>query len=61
MATSSANDTGPSLKGAYKITDHVYDVVVVGAGGSGVQGNGSGARPLIFARPITGRGTCMTP
>ncbi len=35
MATSPAN--AESLKGDYKIVDHVYDVVVVGAGGSGLR------------------------
>jgi len=37
MATAPANDPGPQLQGAYKIIDHVYDVVVVGAGGSGLR------------------------
>ena len=37
MATAPANDAGPALKGAYKIIDHTYDVVVVGAGGSGLR------------------------
>ncbi|MFY7925770.1 MAG: succinate dehydrogenase flavoprotein subunit [Aquidulcibacter sp.] len=33
-----ANDVGGAhLKGAYKIVDHTYDVVVVGAGGSGLR------------------------
>ncbi|NCP13609.1 MAG: succinate dehydrogenase flavoprotein subunit [Sphingomonadales bacterium] len=33
-----ANDVGGAhLKGAYAITDHTYDVVVVGAGGSGLR------------------------
>ena len=36
MASSPANDAGPGLKGSYKIIDHTYDVVVVGAGGSGL-------------------------
>ena len=35
MASTSADGAG--LKGAYKIVDHVYDVVVVGAGGSGLR------------------------
>ena len=37
MATKAANDRGPALKGAYTIIDHTYDVVVVGAGGSGLR------------------------
>jgi succinate dehydrogenase / fumarate reductase flavoprotein subunit len=37
MATAPANDAGPQLKGAYTIIDHTYDVVVVGAGGSGLR------------------------
>ncbi|WP_349511915.1 succinate dehydrogenase flavoprotein subunit [Erythrobacter sp. NFXS35] len=42
MATSAARGTandvgGAHLKGAYTITDHTYDVVVVGAGGSGLR------------------------
>ena len=33
-----ANDVGGAhLKGAYTIVDHTYDVVVVGAGGSGLR------------------------
>jgi len=36
MATAPANGAA-SLKGAYKIIDHTYDVVVVGAGGSGLR------------------------
>ncbi|MEO1219978.1 MAG: succinate dehydrogenase flavoprotein subunit [Pseudomonadota bacterium] len=36
MATTPANDTA-NLQGAYKIIDHTYDVVVVGAGGSGLR------------------------
>ncbi|QFT78085.1 succinate dehydrogenase flavoprotein subunit [Erythrobacter sp. THAF29] len=35
MAT--ANNESASTKGAYKIIDHTYDVVVVGAGGSGLR------------------------
>lgn len=35
MATAAAS--APGLKGAYKIIDHTYDVVVVGAGGSGLR------------------------
>lgn len=42
MATSAASGTandvgGAHLKGAYTIVDHTYDVVVVGAGGSGLR------------------------
>lgn len=42
MATSAAKGTandvgGAHLKGAYTIVDHTYDVVVVGAGGSGLR------------------------
>ncbi|MFN3862836.1 MAG: succinate dehydrogenase flavoprotein subunit [Erythrobacter sp.] len=42
MASAAATDTasgvgGAHLKGAYKIIDHTYDVVVVGAGGSGLR------------------------
>ncbi len=42
MATSAARGTandvgGAHLKGAYTIIDHTYDVVVVGAGGSGLR------------------------
>ena len=37
MATAPANDPGPQLQGSYKIIDHTYDVVVVGAGGSGLR------------------------
>jgi succinate dehydrogenase / fumarate reductase flavoprotein subunit len=42
MATSAAKGTandvgGAHLKGAYTIIDHTYDVVVVGAGGSGLR------------------------
>jgi succinate dehydrogenase / fumarate reductase flavoprotein subunit len=42
MATSAASGTandvgGAHLKGAYSIIDHTYDVVVVGAGGSGLR------------------------
>jgi succinate dehydrogenase / fumarate reductase, flavoprotein subunit len=42
MATSAASGTandvgGAHLKGAYTIIDHTYDVVVVGAGGSGLR------------------------
>jgi len=46
MATAAAKGTvndatglgaGAHLKGAYKIIDHTYDVVVVGAGGSGLR------------------------
>jgi succinate dehydrogenase / fumarate reductase flavoprotein subunit len=42
MATSAAQGTandvgGAHLKGAYTIVDHTYDVVVVGAGGSGLR------------------------
>ncbi|MEM6586621.1 MAG: FAD-binding protein, partial [Pseudomonadota bacterium] len=37
MATAPANDAGPQLQGSYKIIDHTYDVVVVGAGGSGLR------------------------
>ena len=39
MATSAASETGGAahLTGAYKIIDHTYDVVVVGAGGSGLR------------------------
>jgi succinate dehydrogenase / fumarate reductase, flavoprotein subunit len=44
---------------AYKLIDHSYDVVVVGAGGSGLRatmGGGSGQRtPEIFAARETGR------
>jgi succinate dehydrogenase / fumarate reductase flavoprotein subunit len=37
-APGTANDVGGAhLKGAYKIIDHTYDVVVVGAGGSGLR------------------------
>ena len=36
MATAPANDS-LNLQGAYKIIDHTYDVVVVGAGGSGLR------------------------
>ena len=36
MATAAANDSA-DLKGAYTIIDHTYDVVVVGAGGSGLR------------------------
>ena len=33
-----ANGAAPALNGkAYPITDHVYDVVVVGAGGAGLR------------------------
>ena len=34
---SSGNGSGPKVNGrAYPITDHTYDVVVVGAGGAGL-------------------------
>ncbi|EAQ30384.1 succinate dehydrogenase [Erythrobacter sp. NAP1] len=33
----STPESGASLKGDYKIIDHMYDVVVVGAGGSGLR------------------------
>ncbi|MDP5103629.1 MAG: FAD-binding protein, partial [Erythrobacter sp.] len=37
-APGTANDVGGAhLKGAYKIIDHTYDVIVVGAGGSGLR------------------------
>ena len=39
MATNGSNGSGaPSVNGrAYPIEDHTYDVVVVGAGGSGLR------------------------
>ncbi len=37
LGKDAANDGGPSLKGSYKIVDHTYDVVVVGAGGAGLR------------------------
>jgi len=38
MAANGSNGSGPSVNGrAYPIEDHTYDVVVVGAGGSGLR------------------------
>jgi succinate dehydrogenase / fumarate reductase flavoprotein subunit len=38
MASSAPNAAQPKLNGAaYSFTDHTYDVVVVGAGGSGLR------------------------
>ena len=36
----------PSTNGrAYPVTDHLYDVVVVGAGGAGLRASSAAARP----------------
>ena len=46
MALGNAADWGPVMPPAYAITDHSYDVVVVGAGGAGLRATlGSDRRP----------------
>ncbi|WP_439648836.1 succinate dehydrogenase flavoprotein subunit [Erythrobacter crassostreae] len=37
MPTTADSSTNASLKGSYQIIDHMYDVIVVGAGGSGLR------------------------
>ena len=38
MATNGKPQAAPAVQGrAYPATDHVYDVIVVGAGGSGLR------------------------
>ncbi len=58
MATSAARGTandvgGAHLKGAYTIIDHTYDVVVVGAGGSGLRATMGAAEAGLKTACIT--------
>jgi succinate dehydrogenase / fumarate reductase flavoprotein subunit len=55
MATTAASAAGSAshLKGAYKIIDHTYDVVVVGAGGSGLRATMGAAEAGLKTANIT--------
>ncbi len=53
--TAAASETGSAshLRGAYKIIDHTYDVVVVGAGGSGLRATMGAAEAGLKTANIT--------